>query len=71
MSEFKSAQGGNQIYNLSPGERRRCEKRAAKGDIVAAKRLVEYHEMVTRDEKQYHYWMMIVSRLERAQHRKQ
>lgn len=71
ISEMEAAQGGPQFYNLSPRQRRMCEKRAAEGDILAAKTLVEYHEMVTRDEKQYHYWMTIVSRLERAQHRKQ
>jgi hypothetical protein len=47
------------------------EKRAAAGDIFAAKTLVEYHQVVPGDEKQCQYWLMIVSRLERAQHRKQ
>jgi hypothetical protein len=71
LSEAIAAQGGSQVYNLSPSERRMCEKRAAKGDVVAAKQLVEYHEMVTKDLKQYHHWLMIVARLERTQHRKQ
>jgi hypothetical protein len=48
-----------------------CEKRAAKGDIVAAKTLVEYHEMITRDEKQYQYWLKVVARLEKGQRRRQ
>ena len=68
MSEVKTAQGP-QVYNLSPRERRRCEKRAASGDVVAAKTLVEYHEMITRDEKQYQYWLKVVARLEKAQRR--
>jgi hypothetical protein len=62
--------GGSQYYNLSPRQRRRCEERAAQGDIVAAKTLVEYHEMITRDVKQYHHWLKVVARLEKAQQKR-
>lgn len=66
-SDSSRFRGGAQVYNLSPRQRRLCEKRAAKGDIVAAKTLVEYHEMITRDGKQYHYWLKVVAQLEKAQ----
>lgn len=68
-SEAETAVGGPQVYNLSPSQRRLCEKRASEGDIVAAKTLVEYHEMITRDEKQYRHWLKVVARLEKAQNR--
>lgn len=69
-TDIRHYRGGSQIYYLSPRQRRICEKRAAKGDIVAAKTLVEYHEMITRDVKQYHHWLQVVARLEKAQRRR-
>jgi len=44
-----------------------CEKKAAAGDIVAAKTLLEYYEMVVVDQKQYQHWLNVVERLQRAQ----
>jgi hypothetical protein len=65
-SEIKNYRGGPQVYDLSPRQRRICEERAAKGDIMAAKTLVEYHEMITRDSKQYRHWLRVVARLQKA-----
>jgi hypothetical protein len=71
ISEIRTAQGGSQIYNLSKHKRLMCERRASEGDIVAAKTLLEYHEMVTKDEKQYQRWSRVVARLEKAQRRRE
>jgi len=49
----KHSRGGAQAYDLSPRERAICEKKASAGDIVAAKTLMEYYEMVVVDGKQY------------------
>jgi hypothetical protein len=65
-SEIKNYRGGPQVYDLSPRQRRICEERAAQGDIMAAKTLVEYHEMITRDSKQYRHWLRVVARLQKA-----
>jgi hypothetical protein len=69
VSEYsiKHSRGGAQAYDLSPRERAICEKRASAGDIVAAKTLMEYYEMVVVDEKQYQHWRRVVERLQRAQ----
>jgi hypothetical protein len=48
-----------------------CTKRALAGDIFAAKTMVEYHEMVTRDVKRYRYWLRVVARLQKAHLREQ
>lgn len=64
--EIASATSGYEIYYLSHREKLRCERAASKGDILAAKRLVEYHEMITRDERQYHHWLSVVARLQKA-----
>jgi hypothetical protein len=65
-TDIRHYRGGSQIYDLSPRQRSTCEKRAAAGDIVAAKTLVEYHEMITRDSKQYRHWLRVVARLQKA-----
>jgi hypothetical protein len=71
ISEIETARGGAQIYNLTRRQRLLYEKRAYENnDIWAAKTLVEYHEMVTRDEKQYHHWLRVVARLEKIQREK-
>ena len=69
VSSPKNYRAGPEAYNLSERERRLCEKRASDGDILAAKQLVEYYEMVEVDEKQYQHWMRIVTRLQRARAR--
>jgi hypothetical protein len=53
-------------YYLSASQRVADEKRALQGDIVAAKRLVMYHMVVTADEKQYHHWRAVVAHLQKA-----
>jgi hypothetical protein len=63
---MESASSGYEIYFLSERERLRCERAASKGDMLAAKRLVEYHEMITRDEKQFKHWLAVVVRLQKA-----
>lgn len=52
-------------FNLTVAEQRRLEKRALRGDITAAKRLVDYHDGLTGDEQQYRRWMAVVARLEK------
>ena len=64
--EIESASSGYEIYFLSERVRLRCERAASKGDILAAKRLVEHHEMITRDEKQFRHWLAVVARLQKA-----
>lgn len=67
VSSIRSARGGSQAYDLSIRERLVKEKRAAEGDIAAAKALVEYHEMVTKDEREYQRWRALVALLQKAQ----
>jgi uncharacterized ParB-like nuclease family protein len=57
---------GAQYFNMSERERLRCERRASQGDILAAKKLVTYHEMVTGDDQQYRHWLVVVARLQNA-----
>ena len=64
--DARHSRGGAQAYDLSPHERLICEKKAAAGDIVAAKALLEYYEMVVVDKKQYQYWLGVVERLQKA-----
>lgn len=61
--EFRS---GAQSFDLSERQRLLCEQKASEGDIVAAKTLVEYYEMVQVDEKQYQHWLGVVARLQKA-----
>lgn len=71
LSQIETARGGAQIYSLTRRKRLMYEKRASENnDIVAAKILVEYHEMITRDEKQYQHWLRVVARLEKTQREK-
>jgi hypothetical protein len=63
---IRHSRGGAQAYDLSPRERLICEKKASAGDIVAAKTLLEYYEMVAVNEKQYQHWLKVVERLQRA-----
>gem|GEM_PF-4963091 len=65
--DIRHSRGGAEAYGLSPRERLLCEKKAAAGDIVAAKTLLEYYEMVVVDQKQYQHWLNVVERLQRAQ----
>jgi hypothetical protein len=65
--DIKHSRGGAQAYDLSPRERAICRKKASEGDIVAAKTLMEYYEMVVVDKKQYQHWLRVVERLQRAQ----
>jgi hypothetical protein len=48
-----------------------CEERASNGDILAAKKLVEYHEMITKDAEQYLHWLRVVARLQKARRDKE
>jgi hypothetical protein len=68
VSDYDARQsvGGAQVYDLSPRERTICRRKAAAGDIVAAKTLLEYYEMVAVDKKQYQHWLKVVERLQRA-----
>jgi uncharacterized ParB-like nuclease family protein len=61
-SGFRSAQ----YFDMSERERLRCEKRASQGDILAAKKLVLYHMMITADDQQVHHWLAVVARLQKA-----
>ncbi len=65
-ASYKDFRSGAQSYDLSEQERLLCEKKASEGDILAAKRLVTYHMMVTTDSKQVHHWLGVVARLQKA-----
>jgi len=65
-SAFKDFRSGAQSYDLSDRERLRCEKKASEGDILAAKRLVSYHMMVPGHDEEYHRWLRVVARLQKA-----
>jgi hypothetical protein len=60
-------------FNLSERERKLCVKKAAKGDILAARKLARFylmhHEGLRRtalDDKKSKYWLGVVDRLEKA-----
>jgi hypothetical protein len=60
-------------FNLSPHERKLCAKRAAEGDIEAARKLVRFYymhheglERTKRDDEKADYWERVVARLEKA-----
>lgn len=61
--EFRSSVN---MYELSERERRTCERMASNGDILAAKKLVTYHMMITRDAKEVRHWLRVVERLQKA-----
>jgi hypothetical protein len=65
-ASYKNFWSGAQSDDLSERERLLCEKKASEGDIVAAKRLVTYHTMVTTDSKQIYHWLGVVARLQKA-----
>jgi len=50
---------------MSDRERRICEKKALGGDILSARRMVDYYLALTGDDKQYHFWLKIVDRNEK------
>jgi hypothetical protein len=52
-------------FSLTATELRDLEKRALAGDIVAAKRMVEYHSGFTGNGKECRRWLAIVARLEK------
>lgn len=65
--EYRS---GAQSYQLSERERILCEQKAASGDIIAAKKLVTYHMMVTVNDKEVRHWLRVVERLQKADSRR-
>lgn len=65
VSSMKEYRTPAQSYNLSEHERRLCEKKASHGDIMAAKKLVTYHMMVTANDREVRYWLEVVARLQK------
>jgi hypothetical protein len=59
-----------QYYNLTVAQQRHFEKRALGGDMMAAKRLVEYHDGFTGDDRQCRRWLAVVARLEKQRREK-
>ena len=71
-AEVKAAITPADAYYLSVRDRKRCAKRAAQGDIVAAKRLARFyfihHEgprRTKRDDEEADYWNGVVAQLEK------
>ena len=56
-------------FELSRHERKVYAKKAAEGDIQAAKTLAQFHMVVTRDDARVKYWLSVVARLEKAAHK--
>jgi hypothetical protein len=71
ISEMETARGGAQAYSLTRRQRLMYEKRAYEdNDILDARIVAEYHEMITKDEKQYQHWLRVVARLEKIHREK-
>ena len=65
-AEWNAIPSPNEAFNLSMHERKVCAKKAAEGDIVAARTLAKFHMAVTGDEERFQYWLSVVARLEKA-----
>src|SRR5438105_9241479 len=61
---------GPNVYDLTPEQRAACERRALAGDIIAAKQLVDYHDAITGDSKEFDRWMRVVARLQRERRKR-
>ena len=57
---------GREHYALTEQQRKRLEQRAAAGDERAAVRLLEYHAILTRDEREIARWERRLDELRRA-----
>jgi hypothetical protein len=73
-TEVKTAITPANAFNLSPSERKLCARRAAAGDIVAARKLARFYFMhhdglkrTNRDNEKADYWQRVVARLEKSE----
>lgn len=75
-ADAKGATTPANAYYLSERERKLCAKRAAEGDIEAARKLVRFYfmhhegvERTSRDDEKGDYWQRVMARLEKASRR--
>jgi hypothetical protein len=69
-ASYRDFRSGAQSFDLTERERLLCEKKASEGDILAAKRLVNYYMTLPRHEKEYHHWLKVVTRLQKRHSQK-
>jgi TPR repeat protein len=72
----KAARTPANAFYLSVRERRLCAKKAAEGDIEAARKLARFYfmhhegpERTKRDDEKGHYWQGVVAQLEKVARR--